>query len=288
VDGDSEAYDNDSTNETGYAAGADFAPMSMPSVVSGPPLEEHLSQNTLWPEVHKLYGHGNDLFSVAADPTGSFLASASRAQSQSTAAVILWDTKSWTQVCSLESHNLTVTHLAFSPCGRFLASVGRDRKLCIHKKFPKDGSRWSFETISSIKAHARIIWGVAWTADSTHILTASRDKTVKAWKLHEQDGVAGDSKSSCLFDCESSINTISVIDNGHGHLIAAGFENGEIVFLTLSADGTLMHENCRIALWNKHAAAVRRVFWKPTNGKANNLLLASISDDHSVKIWEIR
>lgn len=47
---------------------------------AGPPLEEHLAHNTLWPEVLKLYGHGNDLFCVAADPLGHFVASACKAQ----------------------------------------------------------------------------------------------------------------------------------------------------------------------------------------------------------------
>ena len=43
---------------------------------SGPPLEEHLAGNTLWPEVHKLYGHGNNLYAMAAHPSGRLLASA--------------------------------------------------------------------------------------------------------------------------------------------------------------------------------------------------------------------
>ena len=60
--------------------------------------EEDLSQNTLWPEVQKLYGHGNDLFSVTADPRGRYVASSSRAQEQTSAAVIIWDTTTWTEV----------------------------------------------------------------------------------------------------------------------------------------------------------------------------------------------
>lgn len=55
-----------------------------------PPLEEHLAQSTLWPEIVKLYGHGNDLFCVAADPQGRYFASACKSQVTSAAPVLSW------------------------------------------------------------------------------------------------------------------------------------------------------------------------------------------------------
>lgn len=60
--------------------GPDLAPNPMPSAVAGPPLEEHLAQNTLWPEVFKLYGHANHIFSMATDPRGAYLASACKVE----------------------------------------------------------------------------------------------------------------------------------------------------------------------------------------------------------------
>lgn len=63
-----------------YTEGPDLAPNPMPSAVAGPPLEEHLAQNTLWPEVVKLYGHANHILCLAADPLGKYLASACKAR----------------------------------------------------------------------------------------------------------------------------------------------------------------------------------------------------------------
>ena len=61
-----------------YPEGPDLAPAAAPHAVAGAPLEEHLGQSTLWPEVHKLYGHAGELSALAADPRGRFVASACR------------------------------------------------------------------------------------------------------------------------------------------------------------------------------------------------------------------
>ena len=43
---------------------------------SEPPVENHLLQNTLWPETQKLYGHGYEIFCVDCSPNGKYIASA--------------------------------------------------------------------------------------------------------------------------------------------------------------------------------------------------------------------
>lgn len=59
-------------------------------LISEPPTEENLVQNTLWPEVHKLYGHGYELFALAARHDGTLLASACKATTAEHAAIIIW------------------------------------------------------------------------------------------------------------------------------------------------------------------------------------------------------
>lgn len=50
-------------------------PDAVPTVFTEPPVEDQLAWNTLWPESHKLYGHGNELFSICCDYEGKLVAS---------------------------------------------------------------------------------------------------------------------------------------------------------------------------------------------------------------------
>ena len=50
-----------------------------PEIHQQPPPEESLYQNSLWPELQKLYGHGYEIFSLASDGAGKLIASACKA-----------------------------------------------------------------------------------------------------------------------------------------------------------------------------------------------------------------
>ena len=156
-----------------------------------PPLEEHLCQNTLWPEMHKLYGHGNEVYAVAHTNShiNALLASACKAQSPQAAEIILWDSVKGCEVQRLSGHNLTVTSLAFSPNDEYLVttticqsrrtepvqkairmlalvpidqqvSTSRDRALCLYSR--DDKGRYSLSSTVK-KAHDRILWSCSFS-----------------------------------------------------------------------------------------------------------------------------
>ena len=315
-------------------AGPDVAPAALPAAMAGPPLEEHLAGSTLWPELYKLYGHGNEVYSLAAHPSGRLLASSCRAQSASTAGVMLWDTRTWQSCSTLEAHSLTVTQLSFSPNGKFLASVSRDRGLALFASSTSSStsSDLGFSLcVHVMKAHARIVWGVAWSPDSQLIGSTSRDGTIKFWTVDDSGEislhVAGNvmfggggvrsisfapdelplgssSSSSCDIDSSRSVGEKRCF-------CAVGLDSGDVVVGVVSwcsgnsdssssssSNGVEWKEVWRSSLAEKHGAAVRRLCWRRVDGEEVDdsgavavagvrYELASCSDDHSVRIYEV-
>lgn len=97
------------------------------------------------------------------------------------------ETKDWNQIQKLPSHNLTVAQLAFSPNSQFLLSVSRDRRWSLFARKDNSNEFTLFATVDKkTSIHARIIWCCAWTHDSRHFATGSRDGKVVVWKRNEE------------------------------------------------------------------------------------------------------
>lgn len=110
-----------------------FAPQTTSTPLNVPPFEQTLLQDTLWPEVDKVYGHGFEIVSLATNPTGTLIASSCKASQPEHAAVRLYSPIEKTEACSpLVFHTLTVTSISFSPNGKYLLTAGRDRSFALY------------------------------------------------------------------------------------------------------------------------------------------------------------
>ncbi|XP_069075725.1 elongator complex protein 2 isoform X7 [Pleurodeles waltl] len=280
-----------------------------------PPTEDHLLQNTLWPEVQKLYGHGFEIFCVASNTTGTLVASACKASRREHAAIILWSAMSWKQLQNLSFHNLTVTQMAFSPDDRFLIAVSRDRNWSLWKRQDEDSAQLEpffslhAHTSKSTAVHSRIIWTCDWTPDSNYFLTGSRDKKVVVWgDLKDADASEGNAlrsikSASSMLDVGDAATAVSVspmLTSNKSYIIAVGLECGKIILYTWKA----YEKNSMIADWTKcfemdqsqsHTLAVKQLSWRGRIGKAGSatqetdewLQLASCGADNCLKIFSV-
>nr|XP_002128650.1 elongator complex protein 2 [Ciona intestinalis] len=260
--------------------------MFIPAVLDRPPPETHLLQNTLWPEVRKLYGHVYEIFCVACSKDGNLIASAAKSSKPQHAGIIIWDTNIMQQVDTLHGHTLTVTQMEFSPNGNYLLSVSRDRTWIIHK-INKVNSTYEFSIHSKSEkkaSHSRIIWSCSWAHDSKLFVTGSRDKKLMIWEV-----INDTVNRLCVEDCGQPITAVAFSSKlvSMNYIIAYGLENGRINISLFSTSGSLFQTISMFNLNFSHCLAVKRLQWKPNVEENSNLVLASCSLDNQVKMFEV-
>ncbi|WKX98735.1 hypothetical protein Q1695_013985 [Nippostrongylus brasiliensis] len=200
-----------------------------PVELHAPPTEDSLQQNTLWPEIHKLYSHGHDVYAVAVNPAGTVLATSCKASHPDDAAIALWDTSDWSKKSEVSGHQLTVTQIEWSPDGTRLLSVGRDRKAILYRERDGGLNGFNYENVwMSSKEHSRIIWSCNWFRDSVHFVTASRDMRVIVWACDGDTAVP-----MHLFKCSLPTTAVAVCGGPElsSSILAVGLQDGSLIFL---------------------------------------------------------
>jgi elongator complex protein 2 len=237
--------------------------------------EGDLVRDSLWPEIDKLYGHNQEISSVAVCPSGNFLASAAKSHLAADAALRIWkrSESKWLPSHVIPAHNLTVSRLVFAPNSHLLLSVSRDRNLCLVD--PDTGN-----ILCRHEAHSRIIFAADWFNDQA-FLTGSRDKTVKFWKINSDASVL----LSQTIPFPQGVTALAVRDS----LMAVGDEIGNVFIYKYNEDN---QEN-----WKSLASisggggmgpadAISDLKWNfnasPTNH--NHFQLAIASADNSIRI----
>ena len=221
--------------------------------------EVDLCRDTLWPEIDKLYSHGDELYTIAVSPDCKYFASAARTSLAGDSAIRLWDAQALTLLKSLPIHKLTAVQLAFSPDSTKLLSVSRDRTAVVYD-IEND------KIIKTIDSHSRIIWTCAWLDNQT-FFTAGRDGIFHTWTLKEY---GGDFKifeipitASCVVDKETAV---------------IGFENGNVLLLN-----PLTFDQYPIVLRKQASDTITNITYNPSKS-----LLAISSKDHLIRIVKLK
>lgn len=264
-----------------------FVPLTM----TEPPTEEYLTQNTLWPELQKLYAHGYELYSLSAAKNGKILASACKATTLEHSEIILWNTNTFKIIQRLLSHKLTVTQMKFSSDGNRLLSVGRDRRWTMFENKAIGNGEINFEVVASSDRqngiHERIIWCCGWTHDDQFFATGSRDGKIAVWKesVSSQESSLKNYLNVSILQLQESVTAIAFaksLPENNEYLLAVGFESGLIQLYNFNKSSfsllkTLNHSEA-------HHLCVNKLEFRPNFQKFQ---LASCSNDHCVKIYDI-
>lgn len=260
------------------------------SAIRSPPLEDHLSRNTLWPEIEKLYGHGYEISALATSHDGSIIATACRASSLDHAVIRLFDTKTWNQINPpLTAHSLTVARLRFSPDDSLLLSVGRDRQWAIFERSTAESTEYKLKH-SDPKGHSRMILDAAWAPGSSNAFaTAGRDRSIKLW-----------AKSAHGYACastikqESPVTAVDFIDmpvEDNMAWLAVGTEEGRLSYHKINLADLSVVDTISSMAQSCPSKAITQLAWRPQrseDGVSKDIEIAVASEDCSLRVLALQ
>ena len=285
--------------------------LEIPFDYLSPPHEDYLVKHTLWPELNKMYGHGYELVSVAVskglsgggeggERSRKLIASSCLSQTEKHSRVFLWDPETYQVVQELSGHEYTVLQVNFSPSDRFLCTVSRDRKIGIFERnegkgADQEGSKLLYEKRYLKTAHNRLIFCSGFSHDEKYLVTGSRDKTIKIWKIN----ASGENSEEFLTEIlrqkfRSGITAAVFLDrfldqeNTQIYHLWLGFESGQVRVVTFDANTSKLATLGVLPPHFSHSTTVNRLAVRGQRDLKNirNVTVASCSDDHSTRIYE--
>uniref|UniRef100_A0A2K6GAL6 Elongator complex protein 2 n=1 Tax=Propithecus coquereli TaxID=379532 RepID=A0A2K6GAL6_PROCO len=261
------------------STGFEYHPVAFqPSVLTEPPTEDHLLQNTLWPEVQKLYGHGYEIFCVACNNSKTLLASA----------------------CKVGTFTIFKIFYLY-PQNIFLYFVSGVHVFLSDPVF----SLFAF-TNKITSVHSRIIWSCDWSPDNKYFFTGSRDKKVVAWgECDYSDDCIEHNIGPCssVLDVGGAVTAVSVcpvLNSSQRYVVAVGLECGKICLYTWKKTDQVPEINdwthcLETSQSQSHTLAIKKLCWKNCSGNTEQneaegaewLHFASCGEDHTVKIHRV-
>ncbi|EMS46740.1 putative cytosolic iron-sulfur protein assembly protein CIAO1-like protein [Triticum urartu] len=234
--------------------------------------------------------HERTVRSCAWSPDGKLLADASF---DGTAAIWEYSGGDFELVDTLEGHANEVKSVSWSQSGSMVATCSRDRAAWIWEILPGN----DHECIDVLEGHTEDVKMVQWHPFFDVLVSVSYDNTIRVW-ADDGDGKwpcvqtlteAGNSDDCTLKIWDTSID-LSQPTTGEGHescedVIASGASD-DAICLFAEENSMVEGPSYRLILKKEkaHDMDVNCVRWCPQDPR----VLASASDDGTVKLWELR
>ena len=180
--------------------------------------------------------------------------------------------------------------MQFSKCDQWLVSVSRDRCVGVWQR-NTETNLFEKRTIQSV--HSRLIFCANFTHDSKFIITGSRDKSIKIWKLVPE--AEGDAVIENMLQKKFKTPVTAVTfardflseENKAAELYTLwiGFETGLIECYTFNGATGELNLLGSVNKNHTHSKRINRIVIGP-QGANGGVLVASCSDDHSTRLYE--
>ncbi|XP_042887753.1 probable cytosolic iron-sulfur protein assembly protein CIAO1 [Penaeus japonicus] len=232
-----------------------------------------------------LEGHENEVKSVAWSASGSLLATCSRDKS-----VWVWEVgedDDYECVSVMPSHTQDVKKVVFHPNAEVLASGSYDNSIKLYREESDD---WG--VFCTLNGHESTVWSLAFDNSGHRLASCSDDRTVRIWQEYlpgNSEGVATPEKEP-VWKCVCTLSGFhkrTIYDISWCPLTGAiatcsGDDTIRIFKEQPNSDKNAPVFDLILTVPQAHSEDVNSVEWNPTVLG----LLASCSDDGSVKLWD--
>ncbi|XP_050379332.1 protein CIA1 [Argentina anserina] len=239
--------------------------------------------------VSTLEGHENEVKSVSWNASGSLLATCGRDKT-----VWIWEVLPGNEfecVAVLQGHTQDVKMVQWHPNMDILFSCSYDNTVKIWADDGEDDNWACVQTLAqSNSGHSSTVWALSFNPTGDKMVTCCDDLTLKIWgtdngKMLSSDGFAPWSHLCTVAGYHD--RTIFSVHWSRDNIIASGAADNAIRFFMENNESNSLVDgpsfNFLLKKEKAHNMDINSVQWSP----GENRLLASASDDGTIKIWEL-
>ena len=177
--------------------------------------------------------------------------------------------------------------VAYHPKGKVLASSGIDNLIQL----------WDVENgkfLDPLRGHEGDVNSIAFSSDGTWIASGSDDGTLRLWKQEDKNTLKWEERQIFSFDVtvlwivlNPFTNDVTSVAFGGDNMLACGTKGDKVFVWRYDPDTEAWVK--RIKLEPGHGEDVKSVAFSPIDdGTKDLMILASASNDRTVKLWNIK
>ncbi|KAJ6826730.1 protein CIA1 [Iris pallida] len=238
--------------------------------------------------VATLEGHENEVKSVSWNASGTLIATCSRDKS-----VWIWEMQPGNEfdcVSVLQGHTQDVKMVQWHPSLNILVSVSYDNSIKVWAEDGDDDDWHCVQTLDkTVSGHSSTVWALSFNSSGDKMVTCSDDLTLKIWDTgYNPSQTNGDAYGSWTNVCSLPgyhDRTVFSVHWSREGVIASGAADDAICLFVQSKNHTIDGPLFTLLLKKEkaHDMDINSLQWS----KKEPRLLASASDDGTIKIWEL-